>query len=127
MFKRGMAALALAAGAALGGLVAAPAANAAPAGCNSGALCAYWLTNYTSASGHGVQQVYQNNDDLTMYANFYNSAGGSLFNNGNSCNVDVYPGTYHGGGVMHLDRGTGWTDVSAGNLPHIESNYWCTY
>ncbi|WP_232248585.1 peptidase inhibitor family I36 protein [Streptacidiphilus rugosus] len=127
MIKRGIAALVLAAGAALGGLAVAPAAEAAPAGCNPGALCAYWLTNYTNGAGHSVQQVYQNNDDLTMYANFYSSAHGSLFNNGNSCNVDVYPGKNHGGGVMHLDRGTGWVDVSPDNLPHIESNYWCTY
>lgn len=119
-------ALALAAGLGTAALTAAPAANAAPSDCNAGALCVYWLPNYTNYTGHGVQRVYQNNDDLTMYANFYNSQGGSAFNNGTQCNVAVFTGTYGGGTGWKLYRGTGWTTIYS-NVPHIESNYWCTF
>lgn len=126
MVKRTIAAFALAAGLGAASLASAPAASAAPSDCNAGALCAYWLPNYTNASGHGVQRVYQNNDNLTMYGNFYNSEGGSAFNNGTQCNVVVYTGTSGTGSGWELNRGTGWTTIYS-NVPHIESNYWCTY
>ena len=121
MFKRSIAMLAATAGLAGAGLLAAPAAHAAPpAGCSSGALCAYWLTGYQGS----VQRVWEDNDDLTMYANFYNIVGGSLFNNGNQCNVTVYSGKGGTGSGYNLNRGTGWKSVGS-NLPHISSNYWC--
>lgn len=122
MLRRSIVALALAAGVGTGTVATASAANAAPAGCNAGALCVYWTPNYTGS----VQRVYQDNDDLTGYTNFYNSEGGSAFNNGNQCNVAVYTGTYGTGAGWKLYRGTGWTTIYD-NVPHIESNYWCTY
>ncbi|WP_239516394.1 MULTISPECIES: hypothetical protein [unclassified Streptomyces] len=48
-----------------------------------------WNTDYRG----GVQTVYQNNTDLTGYANFKNALHGSAFNNGNSCNVTLYKAT----------------------------------
>ncbi|MBB4789507.1 peptidase inhibitor family I36 protein [Streptomyces nodosus] len=122
-----MAVTALLGVAALGGAVVAPtAASAAPSDCPSTYLCAYWLPSYTNASGHGVQKVREDNPDLTMYANFYNAQGGSLYNNGGSCNVTVYGAKNYGAPAYNLNRGTGWTTIGS-NLPHIESNKWCTY
>ncbi|MGW2377754.1 MULTISPECIES: peptidase inhibitor family I36 protein [Kitasatospora] len=110
------------AGAALFTLVGtAPAAQAAPAGCNAGGLCVYWSSNYSGS----VQTVYQDNNDLSMYANFKNSQGGSAFNNGNSCNVVVYAQTNAQGQGWILYRGQGW-NVIGDNLPSILSNRWCT-
>ncbi|GAB2724080.1 peptidase inhibitor family I36 protein [Kitasatospora kifunensis] len=100
----------------------APSAEAvAPPYCNSGALCAYYGSNYSDGS---PQQVYQNNTDLTMYDLFYNIQGGSLYNNGKQCNVTVYTGKSYTGASYPLNRGTGWKAIGS-NLPHIESNYWC--
>ncbi len=123
--RRAVPALVIAAGLAGAFAAAAPANASAPAGCSAGALCAYWDSNYSQAT-FGVQKVYQDNDDLTMYRNFYNSAGGSLWNNGGSCNVTVYTGKNGGGSGYDLNRGTGWAVIGS-NLPHIESNYWCLY
>ncbi|MFH8387637.1 peptidase inhibitor family I36 protein [Kitasatospora sp. NPDC018058] len=118
MFKKTVAALAVAAGVAL---TMAPAAQAAPSNCNAGGLCVYYDANYSG----NVQTVYQDNDDLSMYANFNNSLGGSAFNNGNSCNVVVYAQKYAQGQGWILDRGQGWTQIE-NNLPQILSNRWCT-
>ncbi|EST23841.1 peptidase inhibitor family I36 protein [Streptomyces roseochromogenus] len=127
MARRLFAALAVAAGLAATTAVAAPAAQAsAPSDCPSTALCAYWGANFTNGSGHPVEKVYQDNDDLTMYPNFYYSQGGSLYNHGASCNVTVYTATNGGGTPYNLNRGTGWANIGS-NLPHIESNRWCLY
>ncbi len=113
--------------AALGGALMAPAtASATPSDCPSGALCAYFLTGYTNSTGHPVAPVYENNTDLTMYVNYYDARGGSLWNHGSSCNVTVYGAKNYGAPAYNLNRGTGWSTISA-NLPHIESNKWCTY
>ncbi|MBD0710842.1 MULTISPECIES: peptidase inhibitor family I36 protein [unclassified Streptomyces] len=120
MFKRSLAALGTAAGLAVAALAIAPAAQAAPAGCASGGLCAYYTSGYTG----NVQTVFQDNADLTMYANFYNIQGGSLYNNGQSCSVRVYTGKGGTGAGYALNRGTGWSTIGS-NLPHISSNYWC--
>ncbi|MFD7451844.1 peptidase inhibitor family I36 protein [Kitasatospora sp. NPDC059827] len=110
------------AGAALFTLVGtAPAAQAAPSGCNAGGLCVYWNANY----GGGVQTVYQDNDDLSQYTNYAHSQGGSAFNNGNSCNVVVYADKNAQGQGWILYRGQGWTLIGD-NLPTIYSNRWCT-
>ncbi|MET8622555.1 peptidase inhibitor family I36 protein [Kitasatospora sp. NPDC004669] len=121
MFKKTIAALAVAAGVVVGAGVVAPAAEAAPSNCNAGGLCVYWSSNYSGS----VQTVYQDNDDLSMYANFNNSVGGSAFNNGNSCNVVVYSQKSAQGPGLILYRGTGWTTIY-NNLPQILSNRWCT-
>ncbi|MFH8384107.1 peptidase inhibitor family I36 protein [Kitasatospora sp. NPDC018058] len=121
MFKKTIAALAVAAGVVVGAGVVAPAAEAAPAGCNAGGLCVYWGSNYSG----NVQTVYQDNNDLSMYANFKSSQGGSAFNNGNSCNVVVYAQTNAQGQGWILYRGQGWTLIGD-NLPSILSNRWCT-
>lgn len=120
MFKRPLALLAASAGLAGSAFALAPTAEAAPVGCYAGALCAYYSSSYQGS----VQRVYQNNDDLTMYNNFYRIQGGSLYNNGTQCNVTVYPGKYGTGGGHPLNRGTGWTSIGS-NLPYISSNYWC--
>lgn len=124
MFKRTITALAATAALAGGALAIAPSAQAAPAGCSSGALCAYYHSSYGSVTGHGVQQVFQDNANLTGYYNFYYIQGGSLFNNGNSCNVMVYTDTSRHGTGYQLNRGTGWPNIGT-NLTHVSSNYWC--
>lgn len=119
MIKRSIAALAVAAGLAVGTMALAPVAEAAPAGCPSGALCAYYSGNYAGS----VQKVYQNNTDLTPYANFHYSQGGSLYNNGSTNNVRVYAGKNYSGANYELNRGSGWAAIGS-NLPNIESNLW---
>lgn len=127
MAKRLFAALAVVGGLAATTAVMAPTAQAAaPSDCPSTALCAYWLPNYASTSAHKVQKVYEDNDDLTTYANFYNSQGGSLYNHGGSCNVTVFTAKSGHGNPYNLNRGTGWANIGS-NLPHIESNRWCLY
>ncbi|MFE5581851.1 peptidase inhibitor family I36 protein [Kitasatospora sp. NPDC056531] len=121
MFKKTIAALAVAASVVVGAGVVAPAAEAAPAGCNAGGLCVYWGSNYSGS----VQTVYQDNNDLSMYSNFNDSLGGSAFNNGNSCNVVVYTQKNAQGTGWILYRGTGWTQIYS-NVPQILSNRWCT-
>ncbi|MFH8578776.1 peptidase inhibitor family I36 protein [Streptomyces zaomyceticus] len=120
--KRSLVALGMAAGVALGTAAVAPVANAAPGGCASGGLCVYWTSGYTGS----VQTVYQNNTDLTMYGNFKNAKGGSVFNNGNSCNVMLWKETGYQGQGWHLDRNTGFSWIGD-NLSTIGSNKWCTY
>ncbi|MFG2653436.1 peptidase inhibitor family I36 protein [Streptomyces sp. NPDC048436] len=99
----------------------APAAQAAPYHCYAKALCAYATANYGSGD---PQRVYENNDDLTMYGYFYYIQGGSLYNNGQSCNVTVYTGKNRSGSHYQLNKGTGWKSIGS-NLPHISSNHWC--
>ncbi|MEU6620769.1 peptidase inhibitor family I36 protein [Streptomyces litmocidini] len=120
--KRSLVALGMAAGVALGAAAVAPAASAAPAGCASGGLCVYWNTGWTGS----VQTVYQDNYDLTGYANFNNALHGSAWNNGNSCNVVLWKATGYQGTGWRLDRGTGFYDIGD-NLSTIGSNKWCTY
>jgi hypothetical protein len=121
MLKRSFVMLAAAAGLVGSGLAMAPAAQAAPAGCSSGALCAYAGANY---SGGTPQRVWEDNANLTQYAYFYYIQGGSLYNNGTQCNVTVYTGKSGTGSGYKLNRGTGWAHIGS-NLPHISSNYWC--
>jgi Peptidase inhibitor family I36 len=127
MATRLFAALAVTAGLAATTAVMAPTAQAAaPSDCPSQYLCAYWLPNYTNASGHGVQKVKENNPDTTMWANFYYIQDGSLYNHGASCNATVFTEKNYHGNPYNLNRGTGWANVGS-NLPHIESNEWCLY
>ncbi|MFH9723120.1 peptidase inhibitor family I36 protein [Streptomyces sp. NPDC017254] len=120
--KRSLVALGMAAGVALGAAAVAPAANAAPSGCASGGLCVYWQAYYAGS----VQTVYQDNTNLTMYTNFQTAKDGSVFNNGNSCNVTMWKSTGYQGTGWRLDRGTGF-DRIGDNLSTIGSNKWCTY
>ncbi|GAB1333185.1 peptidase inhibitor family I36 protein [Streptomyces sennicomposti] len=121
MLKRTFTMLAATAGLVGSALAIAPGAQAAPSGCTSGALCAYYYANY---SGGTPQRVWEDNDDLTQYTNFYYIQGGSLYNNGTQCNVNVYTGKNGTGTGYKLNRGTGWANIGS-NLPHISSNYWC--
>ncbi|MFE7315923.1 peptidase inhibitor family I36 protein [Streptomyces sp. NPDC057555] len=120
MLKRSIAMLAAAAGLIGSGLAIAPAAQAAPSGCNATYLCAYAGANY---SGGRPQQVRHDNNDLTKYGLFYYIQGGSLYNNGTKCNVTVYTGKSRTGSHYNLNRGTGWAHIGS-NLPHISSNHW---
>ncbi|MFJ5548758.1 peptidase inhibitor family I36 protein [Streptomyces sp. NPDC093225] len=123
--RRSLTALAVGAALGAGAFTVTPAVAAAPRDCPRTALCAYWLKNYQSTGAHRVQKVYQDNRDLSRYANFNHSAGGSLYNNGARCNVKVYKEKNFRGRGWPLNRGTGWREIGAWNLPHIWSDKWC--
>ncbi|MCB5164465.1 peptidase inhibitor family I36 protein [Streptomyces bambusae] len=123
--RRSLTAFAVGAALGAGALAVTPAAAAAPRDCPDRALCAYWLKDYKSTPAHPRQKVFENNRDLSRYANFNHSAGGSLFNNGRRCHVKVYKEKNYRGRGWQLNRGTGWREIGAWNLPHIWSNKWC--
>ncbi|MEU0302657.1 peptidase inhibitor family I36 protein [Streptomyces sp. NPDC006175] len=105
--------------AALGiGLTAAP-AQASWDDCESGALCAYSQTKGGGTPG----QVWGNNYDLFQYSKFDNAK--SLYNNGNSCDVALYPNTWFRGGPQGLLRGVKVSDLDDTKFEDgVGSNMW---
>ncbi|MFQ6854253.1 peptidase inhibitor family I36 protein [Streptomyces sp. 35M1] len=74
-------------------------AQAAKSDCSSGALCAWLSSSYAGTPG----QVWGNNTDLRQY-NKFNDAG-SVYNNGNSCDVRLYTLKNYEGRTYLLKRG----------------------
>jgi hypothetical protein len=84
------------------GLAAAPAAQAAPNGCASGALCVYWDTFYRGSK----YQFFNSNSSWGAYA--IENDDSSWFNNGTSgLAVRVYEDRGYGGSSICFSRGDG--------------------
>ncbi|NEB12046.1 hypothetical protein G3I32_24920 [Streptomyces coelicoflavus] len=92
------------------------------AGCRSGALCAY-----TQANGYGDPgEVFGDNDNLRQYTKFDDVA--SIWNNGESCNVELFEGLNHSGDSYVLNRGWATYDLKNDRpdfYHDIDSNDWC--
>ncbi|MYX04468.1 hypothetical protein GTY72_33365 [Streptomyces sp. SID8378] len=74
-------------------------AQAAKSDCSSGALCAWLSSSYAGTPG----QVWGNNTNLRQYDKFNNA--GSVYNNGNSCDVRIYTLMGYEGRTHLLKRG----------------------
>lgn len=108
-------------GAAGAGILAgAPTAMAAPAGCPSGATCAYTGTDFTGSVG----PIYGNNSNLTVYSTFRNVE--SIYNNGTQCEDFMFYGTNLTGSSFGIPIGYQNQNL-AGSWAwhHIDSNQWC--
>ena len=114
----GVAAVALTAGLTVG---LASGAGAAPANCQSGALCGFTGANFTGSYGnlHG--------DNTNLVFSPWTGVD-SVYNNGNLCSVRIFSGTSFSGTGVSLPIGYQYTDLQS-QAPvfyhHIYSNDWC--
>jgi hypothetical protein len=121
MIKKTLAAVAVAAFAALGTVVATPTpANAALSNCGSGYTCIWRDANLTTGSGGGAKYVrlaaYIPNLGQWSYSGTSinaNDSASSLYNHGNYDRVYFYDGTSKAGYVGWNDKNTYWNNLSS--------------
>jgi hypothetical protein len=114
----GLAVIPLAAGLAIG---LSGAAGAAPANCQTGALCGFTGANFTGSFGN----LHGNNTNLIFSP--WTSVD-SVYNNGTLCSVKIFSQTNYTGTFVSIPIGYQYTDF-ASQAPvfyhHLYSNDWC--
>ncbi|GAB3554878.1 hypothetical protein J2S53_002066 [Actinopolyspora lacussalsi] len=97
------------------------AAPASAESCPAGALCA-WYSSNVNVGDPGT--VYGDNYNLLQYAKFADA--GSIYNNGNSCNVAIYTGLNYTGTETVVKRNYQWENLdSTAYAGGVASNNWC--
>lgn len=102
----------------VGGVFSAAPAYAAWNYCSAGFVCAYIDADGTGSNFYGQY-------DNTTWNSFNNTAS-SLWNNGNTSNVNVYTGTSYTGSGFTVYRGTGnrHTNLFYDNTGGVGVGYW---
>ena len=97
------------------------AAQAAPAGCQSGALCGFTGYYFSGSVGN----LHGNNTNL-LYSPW--TSVESVYNDGTMCSVNIYTGTSYSGSNVTIPIGYQYGDLqndAPAYYHHIQSNHWC--